>query len=60
MEGPVTTGRLGAKGSSDLEEETGAVGLLVPRRMLALSVVLVLRMALLLWKALVLQRALVP
>lgn len=34
MEGPVTTGSLGAKGNSDLEEETGAVGVLVPRRVL--------------------------
>lgn len=60
MEGTVATGSLGAKGSSDLEKEMGAVDVLMPRRMLALSIVLALRPPLLLWKAVVLQRALVP
>lgn len=65
MEGTVATGSPGEKGSSNLEEEAGAVDVLVPRRMLELSVVLLLRTVLLLWptlaprKALVLQRALV-
>lgn len=65
LEGTVATGSPGEKGSSNLEEEAGAVDVLVPRRMLELSVVLLLRTVLLLWptlaprKALVLQRALV-
>lgn len=57
LEGTVATGSLGVKGSSDLEKEAGAV--LVPRRMLALSIVLLLWPRLALRKALVLQRALV-
>ena len=58
------SGSLGVKGSRNPEEEAGAVDVLVPRRMLGASIVLLLRTVPLLWptaalrKALVLQRAL--
>lgn len=65
--GTVATGSLGMKESINIEEETGAVDVLLPRRMPTLSIVLLLRTVLFLWstvalalrKTLVLQRALV-
>lgn len=56
LEGTAATGSLDVKESSVLEEEAGTGDALVPRRMLELSVVLLLRMVLLLWPTLALRK----